>query len=392
MIVDEAMYPFSKDAVRSWHSKLAMTTMRTMTLFFLAILLNPLVFANDGVYLTRGGVIFPMKETRISMAKEFLSFSCAGAMATVKVLFEFHNPDSVARKLLVGFQAPTAHGDVSDSLLHTSRPRDLKVMVDGNILPFSLKAAECENCPLGDISSFEFHGDSPGIYVYLFEVTFNPGITRVQHSYDFVASDNVVFDRMFNYILTTGSKWANSTIADFTLEIDMGNNQYFFVADVFGKNADWSIIGTGMVTDHVFDYIDGNCRMIRTTSGKLRVHVTNLLPLHNIEFGVADASTFFGFPMEGESGLSKQAHTALAYSTLDMTPFRLAPLTKEDLRMLRNTIYATHGYAFLDKDLRAFYERFKWYIPDPNLRMDQIHFSDTEQRFIDAILRKERDD
>ena len=365
--------------------------MQRMTCLIATLLvLSFLGSANDGAYLSRGGAIYPMKESRISMAKEFLSFSCSDGTATVQVLFEFHNPDSMARKLLVGFQAPTAHGDVSDSLLETSRPRDLKVMVDGNILPYSLKAAECENCPLGDVSTFEFHGDSPGIYVYLFEVTFKPGITRVQHSYDFVASGNVVFDRMFNYILTTGSKWANSTIGDFTLEVDMGKNQYFYVTDVFGKNADWSIIGTGLVTDHVFDYIDGNCRMIRTISGKLRVHVTNLSPQYNIEFGVSDASTFFGFPMEGESGLSEQVHTALAYSTLDMTPFRLAQLTKEDLRMLRNTIYATHGYAFKDNALLAFYEHFVWYIPDPNLKDIDKQLTPEEHRLINDIIALER--
>jgi hypothetical protein len=130
--------------------------------------------------------------------------------------------------------------------------------------------------------------------------------------------------------------------------------------------------------------------MIRTISGKLRVHVTNLSPQHNIEFGVSDASTFFGLPMEGESGLSEQVHTALAYSTLDMTPFRLAQLTKEDLRMLRNTIYATHGYAFKDKTLRAFFEHFAWYIPDPNLEDIAHRLTSEERRLIDEIVALER--
>jgi hypothetical protein len=211
------------------------TMLKHTVLFTVFVVLSAMCRANDGAYLTRGGLIYPTKETRISMAKEFLSFTCSGDLATVQVLFEFNNPDSMARTVLVGFQAPTAHGDVSDSLLFASRLRDMKVMVDGRVLPVTMKAAECEDCPLADVSSFEFHGDNPGVYVYLFEVTFRPGITRVQHSYDFSASSNVNFDRMFNYILTTGSKWANAAIGDFTVEIDMGPNQYFYVADVFGK-------------------------------------------------------------------------------------------------------------------------------------------------------------
>ncbi len=120
-----------------------------------------------------------MKETRISMAREFLSFTCAGEVATVQVLFEFYNPDSLARKLLVGFQAPTSVGDVSDSLIKASHIRDLKVMVDGSLLPITLKVAECEDCPLRAPSEIEFHQDNPGIYVYLFEVTFS--YQRQQH-------------------------------------------------------------------------------------------------------------------------------------------------------------------------------------------------------------------
>ncbi|MBP7514954.1 MAG: YARHG domain-containing protein [Flavobacteriales bacterium] len=371
--------------------------MRKPICFLVALLiLNAAGLANDGAYLSRGGAIYPMKETRIAMKKEFLSFTCSGDVATVQVLFEFNNPDSVARKLLVGFQAPSGHGDVSDSLMQASRIRDLKVMVDGKLLPITLKAADCEDCPLGEISSFKFHGDSPGIYVYLFEVTFRPGITRVQHSYDFTASSNVVFDRMFNYILTTGSKWAHSAIGDFTLEIDMGKDQYFYVSDVFGKSAEWSIVGTGQVTGHVFGYNDDinmddiNCRMVRTLSGELRIDAKNFAPKNNIEFGVSHSLSFFGIPLEGPTGLSEQAHVALAYVTLDMTNFRVEPLTKEDLRMVRNTIYARHGYTFQDKDLRAFYERFNWYIPDPNLENVVQQLTTEEHRLISEIVALEK--
>lgn len=366
--------------------------MRKSICFLVALLiLNAAGVANDGAYLSRGGAIYPMKETRIAMKKEFLSFTCSGDVATVQVLFEFNNPDSVARKLLVGFQAPFVGGDVSDSLMMASRLRNMQVMVDGRLLPITTKAADCEDCPLGEVSSFEFHGDSPGIYVYLFEVTFQPGITRVQHSYDFTASSAVYFDRMFNYILTTGSKWGHSAIGDFTLEIDMGKDQYFYVSDVFGKSAEWSIVGTGQVTGHVFGYNDDiNCRMVRTLSGKLRIDAKDFAPKNNIEFGLCHTSSFFGVPLEAGDELSLQVHTALAYWTLDMTNFRIAPLTKDDLRKLRNTIYAMHGHPFQDKELRAFYERFIWYIPDPNLENVAQRLSPEEQRMISEIVALEK--
>lgn len=362
-------------------------------LFFVFVVLSAMCRANDGAYLTRGGLIYPTKETRISMAKELLSFTCSGDFATVQVLFEFYNPDTVARTMLVGFQAPTSAGDVSDSLIRASRIRDLQVMVDGKLLPITMKAAECEDCPLGELSSFEFHQENPGVYVYLFEVTFRPGITRVHHSYDFMASTNVVFDRMFDYILTTGSKWANATIGDFTLEIDMGRNQYFYVADVFGKDADWSIAGTGNVADQGFDCnVDSTVcrRMVRTASGRLIIHARELVPKNNIEFGLCSANSFFRVPLEGESGLSRQVHLALHYSTVDMASLRAEPLTKEDLRMLRNTIYAMHGYVFKDKELSIFYHRFPWYMPDPNLDHASIRLSPEEQGLMNGVVRLEK--
>lgn len=347
--------------------------------------------ANDGVYLSHGGAIYPTNETRISMSKEVLSFTCSGDLATVQVLFEFYNPDTVTRTLLVGFQAPTGHGDASDPLLLASRIRNLQVMVDGQLLPITTKAAECEDCPLGELSSFEFSWGNPGVYVYLFDVTFQPGITLVQHSYEFTASSNVAFDRMFNYILTTGSKWAGSTIGDFTLEIDMGRNQYFYVKDVFGKEADWSIIGTGKMTGHEFGYEDDTmCRMVRTTSGKLMIRASNLVPKSNIEFGRCSDGSFFRVPLEAETGLSAGVHIALRYATLDMEQFRIEHLTKDDLRMLRNTIYAMHGHVFKDKELLAFFERFPWYVPDPNMDVSALGLSREEQELIDGAVKLEK--
>ncbi len=359
--------------------------------FVLLVTLCGTCAANDGAYLTRGGLIYPTKETHISMEREHLSFSCIGDRATVQVLFEFNNPDSEERALQVGFQAPTSVGDVSDSLIRESRLRDMKVMVDGQLLPVTMKAADCEDCPLGELASFDLRQDNPGVYVSLFDVKFKPSITRIHHSYEFVASSNVVFDRMFNYILTTGSKWANATIGDLTLEIDMGENQYFYVADVFGKSADWSIIGTGTVTGQAFDYHDSTmCRMVRTTSGKLLVRAHGLAPRKNIEFGVCRAGSFFGVPLQEESGLSERVHLALRYSTLDMGQFRKVPLTKEDLRMLRNTIYAMHGHVFQDKELRTFFERFPWYVPDPNLDLSTLDLSQEEKELIAGIVKLEK--
>jgi hypothetical protein len=44
----------------------------------------------------------------------------------------------------------------------------------------------------------------------------------------------------------------------------------------------------------------------------------------------------------------------------------LAVLNKEELRLLRNTIYAKHGFIFQSNDLRIHFQRFNWYNPRRN--------------------------
>ncbi len=38
-------------------------------------------------------------------------------------------------------------------------------------------------------------------------------------------------------------------------------------------------------------------------------------------------------------------------------------MTKTDLRMMRNEMYARHGYSFKMKDMRAYFENQDWYMP-----------------------------
>jgi hypothetical protein len=272
--------------------------MKRIALTTLILILTFSVFGNDGVYLTRGGVIYPTQETKISLEKEILSFTVKGNVAYVDIQFEFNNPENTDRKMLIGFQAPTAGGDVSDSLSNLNQINNFTIIQNGQILPYKLKAAECEDCELKDPKDFHFSQFEPGIFVFLFEITFKPGLNQINHSYNFPSSSNVSFDQFYNYILTTGSKWADSKIKDLTVNIDMGQNQYFYVNDIFGKTANWSIIGSGKVTNEKFDYIDNDtCRMVRTLSGQLQIKVNDFQPTKNIEFGIVSEYSFIVWPV-----------------------------------------------------------------------------------------------
>ena len=335
--------------------------MKTGLTIILTLILTIPALGNDGAYLTHGGVIYPTKENKISLDREILSFSVWNKICYVDILFEFNNPENVERKLLIGFQAPTAAGDVSDKICNTNQITDFKILSNGKVLPYKIKAAECEDCELKDPKNFYFSQFEPGLFVYLFELTFKPGINKINHSYAFPASSNVLFGQIYNYILTTGAKWAGGTIKNLTVQFDLGRNTDFYVDDVFGENAVWSIIGSGKVTNStVYSSDDETARMVRVLSGKLQIDVKDFHPKSNI-----------GFSMDNKS---IPRHLSLEDN-----------YTKGELRLLKNTIYAQYGYVFKSKDLQDYFSQLDWYIPDPNLTMEQIVLTEEEKELIEEI-------
>ena len=357
-------------------------------LSLLTLLLAIPLYGNDGVYLTRGGVFYPISESKISLEKEILSFRAQDKMCRVDILFEFNNPESVDRKLIVGFQAPSAYGDVTGIVRNTSQITNFEVVSNGEVLPYKLKKAKGENGELKDPEDIQFEDFDPAIFIYLFELTFKPGSNTINHSYSFPASTNVTFNQFYNYILTTGSKWADGKIKDLSVRFDMGDNKYFYVHDVFDGNAKWSIVGSGKMTNESFHtYPDVVGKMVRINSGILQIDVADLEPKKNIEFGIINENTF---STALEIGKHDKLVTAMRLLTFKSDFYNGDNLTKEDLRLMRNTIYAQHGYVFKNEELQNYFLEFDWYIPNPNLTAEQINLSEKENSFISEILQREK--
>ncbi|MGB0868907.1 MAG: YARHG domain-containing protein [Flavobacteriales bacterium] len=358
--------------------------MKKILFILLVSILIGTVRGNDGVYLTHGGMIYPTKETKISMDKEILSFTVKNRMAYVDIQFQFNNPEEIDRKLMIGFQAPSGEGDISDSLSQSNQIKNFTIVQNGQILRYKLKAAECEECELKKPKDFHFSQFESGVFVFLFEITFKPGINQINHSYSFPASNNVAMDQFYNYILTTGSKWAGSKIKDLTINIDMGQNKYFYVNDIFGKAAKWSIVGSGKVTNDRFDYQESNsCRMVRTLNGYLQIKVQDFRPTKNIEFGIVNRYSFTVYPIYHNKYKEMEI---ISIGQLELQ----GQFTNRELRIMRNTIYAQYGYDFKNSELKAYFTQFEWYLPDPNLNMQNIVLTNKEKIFIDKILAIEK--
>jgi len=360
---------------------------QTLSIFLLLVIWNS-AFSNDGIYLTSGSNIYPITETKISLDKEVLSYSIINGLATVNINFEFNNPENISRKLKVGFQAPSSVGDVTDRC-SSPQIRDFKIQSNDGLLPFELQAAECEDCSLKDTSEIDFSQFEPGVFVYLFEIEFKPGVNTIQHSYNYPASSNVSVDEMYDYILTTGVKWAGQTIKDFRLDINFGTNSYFYVKDIFGPTAKWSINGTGKVTETGFNFEHFN-RMVRVISGNLSIEVKNFQPESNLEIGIISNSSFISYLLD-EENVSSRIYYSLQYQTADLK-FLISDesLNKEELRICRNYLFAKYGYYFNSPDLRTYFRKFAWYIPDPNLKMTEILLTEREKKYLEEIIEKEK--
>ena len=358
--------------------------MRKHLLVLYFLIFSGFLLANDGAYFSGGGTIYPVKESNISMEKEVLSFQVIDEQCYVTIHFEFLNPGKDTKKLLVGFQAPQAVGDVTEDEIKYPQIFDFMVSQNQTLLPYQLKTAACEDCELSDKQTITNHQAGSSVFVYLFEIEFKPGITNIDHSYRFKAGSAVMTDQIYDYILKTGAKWAGGKIKDLTVTIDMGENTYFYTSDIFGKEASWNILGIGKVTSYVYNNFEVDCKMIRILSGSMQISVQNWNPVQNLQFGVINRDCY---DFECENHPISRVMRAVNTLRLDLEE---TPYSKEELKWIRNTFFAQLGYQFSDKDLDSYFRSFEWYIPNPNLKLKDTKISTEVQNFIEEIQQLEK--
>ena len=71
-----------------------------------------------------------------------------------------------------------------------------------------------------------------------------------------------------------------------------------------------------------------------------------------------------------------------------LTKEEVENLTSSDLLVIRNAIYARHGYSFKNRPLRVFFDQQEWYIPvHTDIRKE---FTDIEKKNITLLLKYEK--
>lgn len=358
-----------------------------MTKYVLSIILMLIhysILANDGVFYAKGNQLIPIQETDITIKKEILSIKkVSNQFIEVTVYYEFFNPNK-EKNLTVGFEAFSPSGDVDGAPKNGRHPyiRDFTVEFNNSILKYDVAyVADSlfkKNGMLKSLDLATFQGEKSGnyvdfYYVYHFDAKFKPGKNIVKHTYNFDLSGTTENQYFFEYVLTAANRWANKQIDDFTLIIDIGEFETFYINKSFFKSSnEWLINGIGKAEEINADHASF------TGNEATKFH----LQKGTLIFQKKD------FKIDGD--LFIYAKNYYGIQNLDYLPFSYyqedyinEPQNDLQKKILKNLPFARRGYVFKNQDLKNYFTKMDWYIPNPNYEPDTELLTETEKKWIE---------
>ena len=372
-----------------------------MKKFILAILfcfLSIFTFANDWEFGSEGEHIIPLKGSNMSIKKEKITLKLTADGMLVNVKFTFDNP--TAENKIVGFVTPeSGNGEEEDETTKPKRKaeplkiKNFKTIVNGKevksnveLLSKLLSKGILDNNIIKEYTEKEKNFYN---YVYYFNADFKQGENVVEHSYYYTGSYGI-YERDFEYVVTTISKWKNKTVEDFEIEVHP-ENYFVKLPYSFWKNnkkINWEIVGKGkMVTiapTKQFNDEDATglerygIIYLKLNNGFVRYKTKNFSPID--DFYMVRMDNILGFDYEYPEGTVqgykfKDDYFGTVrnemYSNYSDIVISLKSLNDKDLDIIRNYPYALAGYDFARKDLKDYFSQFIWYSPiGKNVKID----------------------
>ncbi|MEJ6458789.1 YARHG domain-containing protein [Fusobacterium polymorphum] len=372
--------------------------MKKILLAILFCLLSIFTFANDWEFGSEGEHIIPLKGSNMSIKKEKITLKLTPDGMLVNVKFTFDNP--TAENKIVGFVTPESGNGEEEN--ETTKPKrkaeplkikNFKTTVNGKevksnveLLSKLLSKGVLDNNIIKEYTEKEktFYN-----YVYYFNADFKQGENVVEHSYFYTGSYGV-YERDFEYVVTTISKWKNQTVEDFEIEVHPGNYfvklPYSFWKD--NKKINWEVVGKGkMVTiaptkksndEDATGLERYGIIYLKLNNGFVRYKTKNFSP--NQDFYMTRMDNILGFEYEYPEGKVQgykfkdkyfEILREVAYSDYSEIVDSLKDLSDEDLDIVRNYPYAFAGHDFARKDLKDYFSQFIWYSPiGKNVKID----------------------
>ena len=361
--------------------------MKKILLAILFCFLSIFTFANDWEFGSEGEHIIPLKGSNVSIKKEKITLKLTPDGMLVNVKFTFDSPN--AENKIIGFVTPeSGNGGYYEEENVIRKPEPLKIKnfkttVNGKevksnveLLSKLLSKGVLDKNIIKEYTEKEKNFYN---YVYYFNADFKQGENVVEHNYFYTGSYGV-YERDFDYVVTTISKWKNKTVEDFEIEVQPGN--YFVKLPYsFWKNnnkINWEIVGKGkMVTiaptkktnDEDANGIEKfGVIYLKLDSGSVRYKTKNFSPTD--DFYMVRIDNILGFDYEFPEGKVQGYKfkdkyfgfvATVRYYEYPSIIDSLKKLDDKDLDIVRNYPYALAGYDFARKDLKDYFSQFIWY-------------------------------
>ncbi len=372
--------------------------MKRLTQLALLFLLTINLYPNDGAYYVSGNQLIPVTETDITVKKEILTIKRKNKkQVEVSVYYEFYNPGN-AKQVITGFEAYSPAGDVNPNPRNGQHPNIYDFTVEMNDIQLPYKVAMVrdtmyyQNGKFKAITSEEMKQSMEDygwmsadfFYVYHFYANFRKGLNIVKHTYTCDLSGSVDYSYSFDYVLTAAMRWANKQIDDFTLIVDMGEFQSFYIDNTaFGGHPEWTAKGRklSITTDDYIDYSsDDEQRRMRTNflirSGQVIYKARNFKPKGELAIRSFRAIAFTPQPFDYKESPS------ISFTLMDVEDYTIETTDETSKRILKNLPFARRGYVFSSRDLQEYYSEQIWYNPDPNYKAELSGLPKEEQEWV----------
>lgn len=339
--------------------------MKFILLFLLFSISN--IFANDGAFFASGNQLIPVSETDIMVRKEILTLKKVNnKFIDVTVYYEFSNPKE-EKNLIVGFEAFSPYGDVDGTPKNGQHPYMHNFTVELNNFQLKYEIAFVDDKSysengvikgkklkdvinnINDVNNVDF------FYVYHFKAKFKKGLNIIKHTYRYDISGSIDYNYDFEYVLTAANRWGNKQIDDFKLIIDMGEFETFNINKSFFTNKlDWKMDGIGKsenVKGAKNTSIENDALKFHIQQGKIVFEKKSFKPTGEL---FVYSQRFMGF--------ENFEYLPFSYYQVDNIA---KPKNDFELKILKNLPYARRGFVFKNADLKNYYEKLDWYIPNP---------------------------
>lgn len=353
--------------------------------YLLVFLKSTLLLANDGSFYGSGNQLIPTTETNISVKKEILTLKkIRNEFIDVTVYYEFYNPGQ-ERTLTVGFEAFSPKGDVDGTPKNGLHPymNDFTVQVNNDFLKYHvayvndsayIKNGLIKSKSLDEIkSNISDENYVDFYYVYYFKAVFKSGLNIIKHTYTYRVSSSIENNYDFEYILTAANRWGNKQIDDFTLILEIGDFETYSIAETFFKSSnDWLLNGVGKVESvkgvansaNQNDALNFHIRKGTAVFQKKNFKPAGEIFVYSKNYSFCDDFSYLPFSYYQESSSCE-------------------PKTEFQRKILKNLPFARRGYIFQSADLKSYFEKMNWYIPNPNYQPDIELLEEREKKWIE---------